>query len=225
VAPAAFELSSLSISPAEVEIGEEVVISVTVLNTGEQSGNYEVTLKIDNVVVATEEIIYLAGGADQKVTFTISRDAPDTYAVNVNGLSGTLVVRAVPLKPAAFSISNLTISPVEVITAGSVTISAMVVNTGELEGSHTVTLKINGVAEETKEVTLAAGASKTVSFIVSKDTPGSYEAEIDVQTGEFTILPPPTAIGWPLIGGIVAAAAVIGLAYVLLVRRRRALAS
>ena len=228
--PAAFSVSALEIAPTEVDIGEKVTINVVVSNTGDAAGSYEVTLKIDDVVVTTEEIIDLAGDADQKVTFTISKDAPDTYAVNVNGLSGTFVVRAfvvraVLLKRAAFSISNLTISPAEVITGESVTISVMVVNTGELEGSYTVTLKINGVAEGTKELTLAAGASKTVSFVVSKDTPGSYEAEIDVQTGEFTLLTPPIAISWPLIGVIVAAAAVIGLAVVLLVRRRRAIAN
>jgi len=51
-APAAFTPSSLSISPVEVNIGDEVTISLFVVNTGGKSGSYEVTLKIDGVVAA-----------------------------------------------------------------------------------------------------------------------------------------------------------------------------
>ena len=89
--PAAFSLSPLIISPNEVAAGESVTISVEVTNTGEAAGNYAVTLKIDGVVEASKDIIVNAG-ASKKVTFTTVRDLPGGYAINVNGLSGTLVV-------------------------------------------------------------------------------------------------------------------------------------
>lgn len=92
-APAAFTISALAISPAKVNIGEDITISALVTNTGDLTGTYEVTLKIDNVVVATESVT-LAGGASEKVTFTTSKDVAGTYAVNLNGLSGTFVVKA-----------------------------------------------------------------------------------------------------------------------------------
>ncbi len=76
--PAAFVASDLSISPAEVDIGETVTISVLVTNIGDLTGSYEVSLKVDNVVVATKEIT-LAGGASQKVTFTTTKDVAGTY--------------------------------------------------------------------------------------------------------------------------------------------------
>jgi len=89
--PAAFSLSSLSISPNEVAPGESITISVEVTNTGEEAGNYKVTLKLDGVVEASEDITVNAG-ASQKVTFTTARDLAGTYAVDINGLSGTFVV-------------------------------------------------------------------------------------------------------------------------------------
>ncbi len=55
--PATFTVSTLSISPTEVEIGESIIISVLVTNTGAGSGTYEVTLKLDSVSVATKEVI------------------------------------------------------------------------------------------------------------------------------------------------------------------------
>jgi hypothetical protein len=92
--PAAFTVSALSISPAEVAIGDSVTISTVVNNTGDLSGSYEVTLKIDNVVVETKTVT-LAGGATQTVTFTTTKDVAGTYTVNINGLSGTFTVKAV----------------------------------------------------------------------------------------------------------------------------------
>ena len=98
--PAVFTSSALTISPTEVDIGQSVTIGVTVANTGGVSGSYEVTLKIDNVVVDTKYVT-LDGGASQKVTFTATKDAAGTYTVTVDGLSGTFTVKApiVPVKP------------------------------------------------------------------------------------------------------------------------------
>ena len=97
--PAAFETSYLTVLPGEVEPGEKVTISVKVTNTGDLSESYEVTLKIDKVVVATEDVT-LAGGTSGTVTFTTSKDAAGTYNVNVNGLSSTFTVMAPPPPPA-----------------------------------------------------------------------------------------------------------------------------
>jgi PGF-pre-PGF domain-containing protein len=98
--PAAFTTSALTISPGEVDIGQDVTISVMVANTGELSGSYEVALKLDGVVVDTKHVT-LAGGASEQVTFTTAKDAAGTYTVNINGLSGTFTVKApvAPVKP------------------------------------------------------------------------------------------------------------------------------
>jgi HTH-type transcriptional regulator, competence development regulator len=96
LAPAAFVTSDLSITPAEVNIGEEVTISVLVTNTGDVTDSYEVTLKIDEVLVDTEEVT-LDSGASQTVTFTTTADVAGTYAVTIDGLSGTFVVTEVIL--------------------------------------------------------------------------------------------------------------------------------
>ncbi len=93
--PATFTLDSLSISPEEIHTGENVTISVRVTNTGEQTGSYEVTLRIDDTVVATGEVT-LDGGASQTVTFATFRDVAGTYSVSVDGLSGTFTIEETP---------------------------------------------------------------------------------------------------------------------------------
>jgi predicted GH43/DUF377 family glycosyl hydrolase len=96
--PATFAISNLFISPTEVDIGEEVTISVLIANTGELTGSYEVALKIDNVAVATKEVV-LAGGASQEVTFTTSNDVAGTYSIDVSGLTGSFTVKEEVVPP------------------------------------------------------------------------------------------------------------------------------
>ena len=97
IAPAAFTPSSLSISPLEANIGDQVSISALVTNTGEQEASYTVTLKIDGAIAEMREIT-LAGGSET-VTFTRAADKAGTYSVDVNGLYGSFTVREAPKYP------------------------------------------------------------------------------------------------------------------------------
>ena len=91
-APAAvFSASDLSISPSEVNIGETVTISVLVANTGNAAGDYEVTLKINDVAEAEKDVT-VAAGTSEEVTFTTAKDVAGSYSVDVNGLSGSFTV-------------------------------------------------------------------------------------------------------------------------------------
>jgi len=94
---AVFRISELDISPNEVDIGQMITISVLVINSGNLEDTYQVTLEIDNKVVKAQEVT-LAGGASGTVTFKISEDVAGIYSVNIDGLSGSFVV-----KPAAIS--------------------------------------------------------------------------------------------------------------------------
>ncbi len=96
--PATFVVSALDVTPAEVDIGEKVTISVVVANTDDARGTHEVTLKIEEAVVAIEELT-LAGGFSQTVTFTIAEDTAGTHTVSVDGLAGTFEVKAAPPAP------------------------------------------------------------------------------------------------------------------------------
>jgi len=105
LAPAAFTPSSLSISPVEVNIGDEVAISLLVANTGGKSGSYEVTLKINGEVAATQEVT-VSAGLSKEVIFTISKDIAGTYSVDVNGVTDSFVVKEAVATPAVAAISE-----------------------------------------------------------------------------------------------------------------------
>jgi hypothetical protein len=69
-APASIRINGPTISPAEVNIGEGVTITVTVTNTGDLIGAHEVVLQING-----------------------AKDGADAYTVNIDGVSGSFVVR------------------------------------------------------------------------------------------------------------------------------------
>ncbi|MBL7125286.1 MAG: hypothetical protein ISS51_04245 [Dehalococcoidales bacterium] len=97
---------------------------------------------------------------------------------------------APPPSPAEFEISSLVITPTEAVPAEPVIISVNVNNTGESEGSYTAVLTVDGATIETKEVALALGASKTVSFSLVKDIPGTYQVGIGGLTSSLTVKEP-----------------------------------
>ncbi|MFC1929046.1 CARDB domain-containing protein [Chloroflexota bacterium] len=90
--PASFEVSSLTISPDEVDVGEKVDISVAVTNVGGSAGNYEVILNINTNIIDTKEIP-LTGGTSEEVTFSTTADTPGKNIIEINGLLGSFTVK------------------------------------------------------------------------------------------------------------------------------------
>ncbi|MBI4285410.1 MAG: hypothetical protein HY670_05875 [Chloroflexi bacterium] len=90
-------------------------------------------------------------------------------------------------KPATFGVYELTITPTEVDPGQAVTISVQATNSGEVQGTYDVALKINGTVVETKQVTLAAGASQQVDFTVTKTVAGTYAVDVNDATGSFEV--------------------------------------
>jgi len=93
--PATFTVSDLFIAPAEADIGEIINIVILVINTGSQSGSYEVTLKINGIVEASKQATLTAGGS-KLVSFSTIKNTAGAYSLEVDGLSGSFAVKERP---------------------------------------------------------------------------------------------------------------------------------
>ena len=133
----------------------------------------------------------------------------NTVSTLTDHLSTFTIIAPIPQPaPAAFTPSSLSISPLEANIGDTVSISVLVTNTGELEGSYTVTLKINGVIAEMREITLAGG-SETVTFTTAVDKAGTYSVNVNGLQGALMVKEPPpvlpTEVKWIIIGLVIAA--------------------
>jgi hypothetical protein len=93
--PPDFRLSNLEINPAQVNIGENVVIIAKLANIGGSRGSYTAELKIDGITNQAEKLI-LPAGADYMLVFKISKGFAGTYKVAIGDLSGQFVVKEPP---------------------------------------------------------------------------------------------------------------------------------
>lgn len=91
-------------------------------------------------------------------------------------------------EPAAFQISHLEISPEETMVGQPVEISVTVTNTGDLAGTYTGNLMIDGVAESSQDITVAGGSEGVLSFTVTKNTAKIYNATIGTLTAPFVVM-------------------------------------
>jgi PKD repeat protein len=221
-AAAQFTLSNLSVSPTQVNVNAAVTVQATVKNIGDIEGSTTVDLLV-NGVKEQSKTVTLAGGASTTVSFTVTKSTAGSYTVKVGTLTGSFTV-VQPLTPAAFTFSGLVVSPADVAPGTEVTVSVTVKNTGELSGTYSAELKLDGATKETKTGTLAGGASATVTFKASSQAEGTHTVQVGTLTGSFKVTkpvtPPPTApdYTWYIIGAV--AVIVIVVAAYLLMRRK-----
>jgi len=140
-------------------------------------------------------------------------------------------------EPATFTIDNLKVTPSQVMNGEVVTITADVANIGDVERSYTVILKINGIVETDRKVTLDAGSRQQISCGITRNVAGTYTVDINGLTGSFTVRveeaptisppaisvssPPTAPFNWPLIVGIIAGVIIVaGLIFYLSARRK-----
>jgi hypothetical protein len=93
---------------------------------------------------------------------------------------------------ASFQIANLTINPYEARVDQPVVISVSIVNLEDIQGSYSLSLKINDSVAETKELALSANESQLVTFSVTETSEGSYNATVGDLVGIFSVTSKPT---------------------------------
>ncbi|MGB2876788.1 MAG: hypothetical protein WBB97_02000, partial [Dehalococcoidales bacterium] len=67
-------------------------------NIGDVAGTTEVTLKINGAAVASKNV-KVAGHESRKVSFSVVQGTPGDYKVEIDGQSGTYIVKAISVGP------------------------------------------------------------------------------------------------------------------------------
>jgi|GEM_PF-5455105 PGF-CTERM protein len=133
-------------------------------------------------------------GQDEKDIFQIPPDSSeaDENSADDDAVYSVDVLLTVTAPAANIQVTDVKVSPSQVEVGEPVTIKATVENSGDLEGSADITLKVAGTEVATKSVSLGPGESDIVSFTVTEDTPGTYNVDVNGVTGSFTVKAKPT---------------------------------
>ncbi|WP_161945920.1 BGTF surface domain-containing protein [Halalkaliarchaeum desulfuricum] len=162
-------------------------LNLRVRSTGDTRPGFSKTAE-DLVVDADGEFVGEFDFSEQSVGDTYDASVRQTlFEYTASGE----VVEAVDPDPATFEVSDLD-APAEIDVGESVTVSATITNTGELEGTQTVEWQLEGDVVASEEVTLDADEDTTVEFTATPDldagdyTHGIYTDD-DSQTATLTV--------------------------------------
>jgi len=72
-------------------------------------------------------------------------------------------------------------------------------------------LKVDGITQATRQITLAPETSQTMNFTIAGETVGKHQVEVAGLVGEFEITELPPGINWWLIGGTLAIAVLLAV--------------
>lgn len=100
--------------------------------------------------------------------------------------------RAIPAPE--FDLSELKISPTEVLAGQEVTITAKVTNLTDKPQVYTAVLWINQTAEKAQSIEVPARGEELLSFKVAKSKAGEYRVRIDKLMGSFTVKEAPDKV-------------------------------
>jgi len=181
--PANFEVTiNDADSDLDVVGGEDATVSATVENTGDQEATQTVSLDVGGSNEGSQEVT-LAGGASQTVEFSYGpTDAATDDGANVtvssedDSAETTLSVD----EPAAYEISIDSINS-SVTEGDDIVVDYTVTNTGDVPGSQSIDLLINGSTVETSSsFELGAGEDIGSSFTYTTGTGDVPEVTVTV---------------------------------------------
>ncbi|MBA7631402.1 hypothetical protein ES703_38933 [subsurface metagenome] len=92
-----FEVSDLTITPEEIELGTEVTVSFVITNTNSQSYIFVPFVQIGTTMIM--ESIELEGHESRTVSHTITPEIVGDYEVTINGLEASFTVFTTPEPP------------------------------------------------------------------------------------------------------------------------------
>lgn len=203
--PQGIFITRFLVSEKVVKINQPVDIFVELVNTKNTSEDYMVNLTI-NSVFEDNKTVFIPSGRFEKVTFIVTKQDLGVYTcvVNTYGVIERFEVVSsllpLNLKPAIIGVDIVEIIPEIAKVDEPINISVKADNyRGEQTGTRSINLMINGIIEQTKNVTLKPKEYKIVTFTVTKGEIGKYYFIINTLSGQFEVMynPPPVIVKDP----------------------------
>ena len=177
-----------------VQAGEELTVTAAVENTGDEAGEFEVTLvDPDGEELDSASEIALEPGEREAVDLSwtpAGESIGEVELVVQSGDDDATATVTVEDAPAAFTV-DVAVADEHVPPGAIAAVTATVENTGTLEGSKALEIAVDGERAEARTLSLAGGETETVEYthrITEDDHPeATVSVESDADSDEATI--------------------------------------
>ena len=145
-------------------------LTAEIKNGGLLSGTFHAALAVDGVSGGDVSVAVDGHGARTVELPLPGALAPGRHTLTVAGRSLAFTA----LRPADFHVGRLQLAPDIAKVHTPIVVIAEVTNRGEATGVFPGDLDVNGRAAQTKPVSIAGGASKSLTFQIERAKPGTY---------------------------------------------------
>ncbi|PSQ15073.1 hypothetical protein BRD00_15040 [Halobacteriales archaeon QS_8_69_26] len=179
LAPGAFTVDVESTTSPVVE-GEPLNVTVTVTNTGDTQDSQTLSVEVGGDVVDFTEVS-LAGGESEVYELTWQTEGGDAgnYQANVTTENDTARTDVRVDSPSAFT-ATVEDTNAPILEGETLRVNATVENIGDVEGTETVALVVDGEERASRNLTLGGGENETItlSWTTEEGDGGKYDAEV-----------------------------------------------
>jgi hypothetical protein len=121
--PSQMSVQYLSVNPKQTSANQPVTISTNVVNTGDEAGNFFITLNINGQAEQTRAVSVGSHGT-QPVKFTVTRAQPGTYAIDIEGQKASFIINGAGNSSTSTNASNILIA---ILIFGALAVVAVIV--------------------------------------------------------------------------------------------------
>ena len=191
--PATFTFTPITFSPENATVGDTVIITLNVTNTGDVIGNDTVNMLINDKLKDTVNFT-LANGESQELDFSNIENNPGNYTVTINSVaSGTSVTDSFtisnpPPESSKIMLSDFKSTPYESWPNDTVTITATAHNPSSDPDRLTIRVTVDGAVVQTTLLEMNASSTQTVSFNLTAAEEGKHVVKLNSLQGSYTVV-------------------------------------
>jgi hypothetical protein len=169
----------------EAVAGTDVLFEVDVKNGGVLNQKYKAVLLVDGEKT-DEQVVTLQSKETVKVTLRASGLTAGTHVFAVGDIRQDIRV----LRPAAFTVTGISVQPQNPLPGEDVTVTATVQNTGEVKGEYTAEFILDGKLADTGKVEVGPGGQQTATAKLKSVARGTHTVSLGGAEKGFAALAP-----------------------------------
>lgn len=178
------KVTDLSLTASSAVYGSEIEASISVENSGLLPMQYQCKVLVDDQEKLLDEVKL---EHPQVLKLDLKDLKPGTHKITIGKFEKELKI----LKPAEFMITDFTVDPSgDVLVGDTVTVTATISNSGEVEGDYTAGFTYDGSPADSKVVSIGPGGEEKIEAKITMAAKGNHGVGLEDKNHTLNVLSP-----------------------------------